>query len=181
MWKIWNDSDKAKYFETFGLPDSDKATLEKHNEKYKVDSGYDSAIRECFDFATPDRNNRLTCTQIALIVLNRCVTDENYRPHTVSDRELKAISKGLASLGIKKCKIHGISVYQMPPELTEQDLRTALDTGLYDDREDMASDPLFGDFDTQSGDFDTQVLPEEEEATTEEIIKDSRENDTDVF
>ena len=181
LWKIWNDSDKTKYFETFGLQDSDKAELEKHNEKYKVDSGYDSAIRACFAFATPDRNNRLTCTQIALIVINRCVTDEKYRQHTVSDRELKAISKGLASLGIKKCKIHGISVYQMPPELTEQDLHTAIDTGLYDDREDMASDPLFGDFDAQSGDFDTQPLPEEEEATTEEVIKDSRENDTDVF
>ena len=69
----------------------------------------------------------------------------------------------------------------MPPQLTEQDLHTAIDTGLYDDREDMASDPLFGDFDTQNGDFDTQTLPEEEEATTEEVIKDSRENDTDVF
>ena len=171
---MWNDSDKTKYYETFGLSDVDKAELERHNEKYRVDSGYDSAIRECFDFSSPDRANRMTCTQIALKVINRCVTDDTHRQHTVSDRELKAIAKGLASLGLKKNKVHGISVYQMPPELTEQDLRTAIDTGLYDERDDMSSDPLFGD-------ADTQVLPEEEEAKTEEVLRDSRDNDTDVF
>ena len=174
LWKMWNDSDKTKYYETFGLSDVDTVVLEKHNEKFKVDSGYDSAIRECFDFSSADRSNRMTCTQIALKVINRCVTDDTHRQHTVSDRELKAIAKGLASLGLKKHKVHGISVYQMPPELTEQDLRTALDTGLYDERDDMSSDPLFGD-------ADTQVLPEEEEAKTEEVLKDSRDNDTDVF
>lgn len=174
LWQEWNDSDKTKYYETFGLSDSDKTELERHNEKYKVDSGYDSAIRECFDFSSPDRSNRMTCTQIAIKVINRCVEDEKYRQHTVSDRELKVVAKSLVSLGVKKTKTHGIAVYSMPPELTNQDLHAAIDTGLYDDREDMSSDPLFGV-------VETQVLPEEEDAMTEEMLKNSRCNDTDVF
>ena len=38
----------------------------------------------------------------------------------------------------------------------------------------MSSGPLFGDADTQG-------LPEEEEGKTGEVLKDSRDNDTDVF
>jgi len=176
VWRMWDASDKRKWWETYGLTDTERAELENRNAEFREDSGYESAILETFDFDDPDRSNAMSATEVDLAILNRAVDDEDKMIQHVQPKDQTNIGRGLAALGVKKArKSYGV-IYYMPPKRTNLAATIATDAMISN-----ANDPLFGSVAAlPSAKMADQPLPEEEKKAAEAIVTENRRNEVDL-
>ena len=119
---IWDESDKTKWYETFGLTKDEMKTLAERNDRYRVDTGYEDIIRSCFDFDAPKTEWReMIATQVAMVAVNAGNTPE-MRDVTPQMKEVRAVVKSLKAMGIQSRHAKYGMMYLMPPKMNPKDL-----------------------------------------------------------